>query len=48
MPTTVVIDAEGREIGRIVGPAEWDSRAALALIRGVLGGEPKIDSAAVD
>ncbi len=48
MPTTVVIDAEGREIGRLVGAAEWDSPAALALIRGVLGGEPKVDSAAVE
>jgi len=48
MPTTVVIDTEGREIGRIVGAAEWDSPAALALIRSLLGGEPKLDSAAVD
>ena len=48
MPTTLVIDREGREIGRMVGPAEWDSPAALALIRSVLGGEPKLDSAAVD
>ncbi len=48
MPTTVVIDPEGREIGRMVGPAEWDSPAALALVRGVLGGEPKVDSAAVE
>ncbi len=48
MPTTLVIDRAGREIGRIVGPAEWDSRAALALVRGVLGGEPKLDNAAVD
>jgi thiol-disulfide isomerase/thioredoxin len=48
MPTTLVIDAEGREIGRIVGPAEWDSPAALALIGGLLDGEPKLDSAAVE
>ena len=48
MPTTVVIDREGREIGRMVGPTEWDSPAALALIRSVLGGKPKFDSAAVD
>ncbi len=48
MPTTVVIDREGREIGRMVGPTEWDSPAALALVRGVLGGEPKVDSAAVE
>ncbi len=33
MPTTMLIDAEGREIGRLTGPAEWDSeREAKALI----------------
>jgi thiol-disulfide isomerase/thioredoxin len=33
MPTTILIDAEGREIGRLPGPAEWDSDAAKALVR---------------
>ena len=33
MPTTLLIDREGREIGRLVGPADWDSPEALALIR---------------
>ena len=33
LPTTILIDAEGREIGRMIGPAEWDSAAAIALIR---------------
>ncbi len=47
LPTTVVIDARGREVGRMVGPAEWDSPEALALIRRVLDGAA-IDSAAVD
>ncbi len=32
MPTTVLIDAKGREIGRLVGPAEWDSEEAKKLI----------------
>jgi len=32
MPTTILIDAEGREIGRLVGPAEWDSSDAKRLI----------------
>jgi thiol-disulfide isomerase/thioredoxin len=36
LPTTIVIDREGREIGRLLGPAEWDSEAAMALIRAVL------------
>jgi thiol-disulfide isomerase/thioredoxin len=38
MPTTILIDAEGREVGRLAGPAEWDSEEAKALIKGVIGG----------
>ena len=36
MPSTLLIDAQGREIGRLVGPAEWDSPEAKALIGSVL------------
>jgi hypothetical protein len=36
LPTTIVIDREGREVGRLLGPAEWDSEEAMALIRGLL------------
>lgn len=32
MPTTILIDAQGREIGRLVGPADWDSDDANRLI----------------
>ncbi len=32
MPTTLLIDRAGREIGRLIGPAEWDSEDAKALI----------------
>lgn len=32
MPTTLLIDKEGREVGRLTGPAEWDSADAKALI----------------
>lgn len=32
LPTSVLIDAEGREVGRLVGPAEWSSPRAMALI----------------
>ena len=37
LPTTVLIDRQGQEIGRMVGPAEWDSPDALALIRSAIG-----------
>jgi hypothetical protein len=36
MPTTVQIDGEGRLVGRLVGPAEWDVDEAKALIRALL------------
>jgi thiol-disulfide isomerase/thioredoxin len=36
MPTTVLIDGEGRLVGRLVGPAEWDVDEAKALIRALL------------
>ena len=36
MPTTLLIDDSGREVGRLVGPAEWDSADAKKLIEAVL------------
>ena len=32
LPTSILLDREGRELGRLAGHAEWDSREALALI----------------
>jgi thiol-disulfide isomerase/thioredoxin len=32
LPTTLLIDREGRELGRLLGPAEWNSPEAKALI----------------
>ena len=29
MPTTLLLDGDGNEIGRKIGPAEWDNAAAL-------------------
>ncbi|MGL4395527.1 MAG: TlpA family protein disulfide reductase [Hyphomicrobium sp.] len=36
MPTTILIDKDGREIGRLAGPAEWDSDDAKALIKAAM------------
>lgn len=33
LPTTVIIDAEGNEVGRVQGGAEWDDAAAIAFLR---------------
>ena len=37
MPTSILIDAFGCEIGSIAGPAEWASDDALKLVRAALG-----------
>jgi len=36
MPATILIDPQGREIGRLVGPAKWDSPEAERLINASL------------
>ncbi|MBC8036816.1 MAG: TlpA family protein disulfide reductase [Rhizobiales bacterium] len=36
LPATVLIDRQGREIGRLLGPAEWASPEAVALIQAAL------------
>ena len=33
LPTTLLIDAQGREIGRVQGISEWDSPDAVAFLR---------------
>ena len=38
IPTTVLIDPRGREVGRVVGPADWDSAEALDAIRRLTAG----------
>lgn len=39
LPTTVLLDREGREIGRFARAAEWDQPDALALLRFYLEGD---------
>jgi thiol-disulfide isomerase/thioredoxin len=36
LPATLLLDKDGREIGRLLGPAEWDSEEAKRLIRTML------------
>lgn len=38
LPTTLLIDPGGREIGRLIGPAEWDSPGMLAFLKARLAG----------
>ncbi len=36
LPATVLIDRQGREIGRLLGPADWASPEAIALVKAAL------------
>jgi thiol-disulfide isomerase/thioredoxin len=36
LPTSILIDRQGREIGRILGAADWSSSEAVALVRSAL------------
>lgn len=36
LPTTLLIDRNGREVGRLLGAAEWNSQESKALINTVL------------
>ena len=40
VPTTLLIDAQGREIGRLSGAAGWDEKPALDLIQSFLKESP--------
>lgn len=39
LPVTVLIGRDGEEIGRLIGPAEWDSEDAVALIEATINGK---------
>ena len=38
LPTSILIDGQGCEIGYLAGPAEWASADALNLVRAAVGG----------
>ena len=40
LPVTMLIDRKGREIGRLLGPAEWNSAEAIALVKAALAEAP--------
>ena len=39
MPTTLLINPQGQEIGRKPGPADWDNADALAFFKTQMGGK---------
>jgi thiol-disulfide isomerase/thioredoxin len=40
LPATLLIDRQGRELGRLIGPAEWDTPEMIAFLRGVVSDGP--------
>src|SRR5262249_36739879 len=40
LPTTLIIDRDGQEVGRITGPAEWDSAEIIQFIQPLIS-EPR-------
>jgi thiol-disulfide isomerase/thioredoxin len=43
LPTTVVLNRDGREVGRVVGPAEWDGDQAVTMLRAILLGPQRAE-----
>ncbi len=41
IPTTLLIDRAGRQIGQHVGPAEWDSAPSLNFLRALIAAQGK-------
>jgi thiol-disulfide isomerase/thioredoxin len=41
LPTTILIDPEGREVGRLLGVAEWDGPEAATELRACLARRPQ-------
>ena len=37
LPITLLLDKDGKEVGRLLGPAPWASDEAKAIIKGVMG-----------
>jgi thiol-disulfide isomerase/thioredoxin len=37
LPTSILVDAQGRELGRIEGEADWEKPEALALMKAAVG-----------
>jgi thiol-disulfide isomerase/thioredoxin len=37
LPSTLVLDREGREVTRVEGPADWESKEVIALLNRLLG-----------
>ncbi|MFZ5673150.1 MAG: TlpA family protein disulfide reductase [Pseudomonadota bacterium] len=39
IPTTLLIDRQGQELGRLIGPADWDRLEMVAFLSNVIAGQ---------
>jgi thiol-disulfide isomerase/thioredoxin len=46
LPGTLLLDREGREIGRLAGPAEWDSPEMMAFLKPIITPAAKVSPSA--
>ena len=44
LPTTIILDRQGRAVGALEGPAEWDSPEAMALVERFMGEKSSVIS----
>ncbi|MBI4273551.1 MAG: TlpA family protein disulfide reductase [Rhizobiales bacterium] len=44
VPTTFLIDREGRELGRVAGPVDWDAPEMVAFISCIISGDDAAQS----
>lgn len=40
VPATLIIDRAGNEVGRVIGPAEWDAPEVISLLRSLIAKKP--------
>ncbi len=39
LPATILIDPKGQELGRLVGPAEWDTPEMISFFESIISGQ---------
>lgn len=44
LPTTLLVDRQGQELGRLIGPAEWDGPEMAVFLKTVIAGQAGISS----
>ena len=45
LPTTLLIDRQGQELGRLVGPAEWDTPDMVAFLKSFIAQKQDLSTA---